>query len=105
MKINRTQLYNDNLCKEITLTAQKLLNEYTIMWDNEPKSKYSFSRNNWYEADHRYEDYDEVVAWCTEQFGPRPRRSDPWTRWVDIHIDRIRFRDAKDYEWFMLRWS
>jgi len=67
--------------------------------------KYKFSRAKWYEADHRYDDYDEVIAWCTEQFGPRPRRPDAWTRWCDIHIDRIRFRDEKDYMMFLLRWS
>jgi hypothetical protein len=67
--------------------------------------KYKFSRAKWYEADHRYDDYDDVMAWCTEHFGPRPRYPDAWTRWYDIHIDRIRFRDEKDYNWFVLRWG
>ena len=71
----------------------------------EYKSKYKFSRAKWYYADHRYEDYDAIIDWCTEQFGPRPKRPDAWTRWVDEHIDRIKFRDEKDYAWFMLRWS
>jgi hypothetical protein len=70
-----------------------------------PESKYKFSRAKWYEADHRYEDYEEVIAWCTEHFGPRPRYPDAWTRWCDIHIDRIRFRDEKDYVLFCLRWG
>lgn len=70
-----------------------------------PKSKYKFTRSKWYEADHRYEDYEDVMEWCTKNFGPRPRRPDAWTRWADIHIDRIRFRDEKDYVLFMLRWS
>jgi hypothetical protein len=69
------------------------------------ESKYKFSRAKWYDADHHYDDYEEVMAWCTEHFGPRPRRPDAWTRWYDIHIDRIRFRDEKDYAWFVLRWS
>jgi hypothetical protein len=67
--------------------------------------KYKFSRAKWYEADHGYDDYDAIIAWCTEHFGPRPKRPDAWTRWYDIHIDRIRFRDEKDYAWFVLRWS
>ena len=70
-----------------------------------PQSKYKFSRAKWYEADHRYADYEEVIAWCTEHFGPRPRYPDAWTRWYDIHIDRIRFRDERDYQWFVLRWA
>ena len=70
-----------------------------------PLSKYKFSRAKWYEANHRYEDYDAIMEWCTEQFGPKPRRPDAWTRWTDIHIDRIRFRDEQDYVLFMLRWG
>jgi hypothetical protein len=69
------------------------------------KPKYKFSRAKWYYADHRYEDYDDVVAWCTEHFGPRPKYPDAWTRWTPEHIDRIRFRDEKDYAWFAMRWS
>lgn len=67
--------------------------------------KYKFSRAKWYEADHRYDDYNDVIAWCTEHFGPRPRYPDAWTRWCDIHIDRIRFRDKEDYLMFVLRWG
>ena len=79
--------------------------QFTIGASYKPQSKYKFSRAKWYEADHRYEDYEEVIAWCTEHFGPRPRYPDAWTRWADIHIDKIRFRDEKDYAWFVLRWS
>lgn len=80
---------------------------FTVKFNYTPalKPKYNFSRAKWYDADHRYDDYDDVIAWCTEQFGPRPKRPDAWTRWYDIHIDRIRFRDEKDYAWFVLRWQ
>ena len=78
---------------------------FTMKASFNPQSKYKFSRAKWYEADHRYDDYEEVIAWCTEHFGPRPRYPDAWTRWCDIHIDRIRFRDEKDYQWFILRWG
>jgi hypothetical protein len=79
--------------------------EIFTMKANYAPLKYKFSRAKWYYADHRYEDYDAIIAWCTEQFGPRPKRPDAWTRWVDEHIDRIKFRDEKDYAWFVLRWS
>jgi hypothetical protein len=124
--------YDPNVAASVTATAQKILmpiirQVYPTMLANQimgvqpmtgsvgeiftmrasfnPQSKYKFSRAKWYEADHRFEDYEEVMAWCTEHFGPRPRRPDAWTRWCDIHIDRIRFRDEKDYNWFVLRWG
>ena len=78
---------------------------FTIRHSYTPQPKYRFSRAKWYDADHRDDDYEEVIAWCTEQFGPRPHRPDAWTRWYDIHIDRIRFRDERDYQWFILRWG
>ena len=68
-------------------------------------NKYKFSRAKWYYADHHYDEYYDVMAWCKEQFGPRPKRPDAWTRWCDVHIDRIRFRDEKDYLLFLLRWG
>ena len=93
----------DNLCKEIMIDdVYRPLPLMTIKFT--PKLKYNFSRSKWYEAGYRYKDYEEVIAWCTEHFGPRPRYLDAWTRWADIHIDRIRFRDEKDYIWFTLRW-
>jgi len=84
-----------------------MYNGHNVTLGTEPmkEPKHKFSRANWYEADHRYDDYNDVIAWCTEHFGPRPRYPDAWTRWCDIHIDRIRFRDEKDYAWFILRWS
>ena len=127
-----TQLYDPNLAASVTATAQKILMPmikqltptllahsilgvqpmtgnvgkiFTMRHSYTPQSKYKFSRAKWYEADHRYEDYEEVIAWCTEHFGPRPRYPDAWTRWADIYIDKIRFRDEKDYNWFVLRWS
>ena len=77
---------------------------------NGPKPKYNFSRD-WYVADFGYEDYDDVRAWCAEQFGPDPELPDAWNRWpIDSrwqhrYAQQIHFRDEKDYAWFMLRWS
>ncbi len=108
MKMLKNRVYDSNLCKEITYMGQQLLSEFAIERGkpvSKSVSKYKFSRAKWYDADHRYDDYDAVIAWCTEQFGPRPKRMDAWTRWCDIHIDRIRFRDEKDYQWFILRWG
>ena len=69
------------------------------------KSKYNFSRARWYVAEFDTRNYEEVVEWCTEHFGPRPKQSDAWTRWVHTYEDKIHFRDKKDYTWFVLRWT
>jgi hypothetical protein len=91
MNLFKTRYYSTNLCKEIVLPMK-------------PKSKYQFSRAKWYEAK-LPGDGQAAFAWCTEQFGPEPYYSDAWSRWY-FNVDRtFRFRDAKDYEWFLLRWS
>jgi hypothetical protein len=83
--------YYKNLCNEILLPMK-------------PVSKYRFSRAKWYEAKVP-RDQQAAFAWCTEQFGPEPYHPDAWSRWY-FNVDRtFRFRDAKDYEWFLLRWS
>jgi hypothetical protein len=105
-KMQLNSIYGTNLCKEIILpgTTHKLIN-MTVKFDyNNSRSKYKFSRK-WYVADHNYEDYDAVIAWCTEQFGPRPLVPDAWTRWHNTYIDQIQFRDKADYEWFILKWG
>ena len=85
------KLWNDNPCKEILLPMK-------------PESKYKFSRAKWYEAK-LPRDQPAAFAWCVKQFGPEPTNTDAWTRWY-FNVDRtFRFRDAKDYEWFMLRWG
>jgi hypothetical protein len=91
----KTRYYDTNLCKEIVLPMK-------------PKSKYQFSRAKWYEAEFGPADYlkvREVREWCVEQFGPEPRHHDAWSRWYHKNHNRIFFRDAKDYEWFLLRWT
>jgi hypothetical protein len=70
-----------------------------------PVAKYKFSRSNWYEADlPRPTSSAEVLAWCTDQFGPHPVVSDAWSRWY-YSMDTLYFRDKRDYIWFTLRWS
>lgn len=109
---NRIQLYNENLCKEIILTANTIMMDYNVFY--EPvvsKSKYKFSRAKWYTAEltghatWRFSDeYNQIIEWCTEHFGKHPTKHDAWSRWY-VGLGYINFRDAKDYEWFMLRWS
>jgi hypothetical protein len=84
--------YYKNLCNEILLPMK-------------PASKYKFSRAKWYEADYDWVHYNEVHKWCTQQFGPHPTQQDAWSRWDHRYEGKIYFRDAKDYEWFLLRWS
>jgi hypothetical protein len=87
----KTRYYDTFICKEIVLPMK-------------PASKYKFSRAKWYEAKVP-RDQQAAFAWCVKQFGPEPTITDAWTRWY-FNVDRtFRFRDAKDYEWFILRWA
>jgi len=82
----------NNLCKEIVLPMT-------------PAPKYKFSRAKWYTAEYDWRDFNGVWKWCEGQFGPHPKNPDAWSRWSHSYADTIRFRDAKDYEWFLLRWA
>ena len=67
--------------------------------------KYKFSRAKWYVAEYDNKHHFEVLAWCSQQFGPYPARPDAWSRWVNMYSEKIHFRDEKDYQWFLLRWG
>ena len=83
--------YTNNLCKEIFLPMK-------------PEPKYKFSRAKWYEAK-LPRDGQGAFNWCVKNFGPEPKNPDAWSRWY-FNVERtFRFRDAKDYEWFVLRWG
>lgn len=71
------------------------------------RSKYKFSRSMWYTVNISvYAEYVETIKWCEENFGPLPKNPDAWSRWfTDGWRNRIFFRDEKDYNWYMLRWS
>jgi hypothetical protein len=71
----------------------------------EYESKYKFSRNKWYVADFDWVHHFEVLAWCSQQFGPHPATPDAWSRWVNQYSEKIHFRDEKDYILFILRWG
>ena len=91
------KLYDTNLCKEIMLPTEPMKN-----------SKYQFSRAKWYEVHMMFKSYapiQERIDWCVETFGPLPKNPDAWTRWYLSGLTKLKFRDSKDYEWFMLRWS
>ena len=107
----KTQVFSQNLCKEITETANRVLlsmgayyTPYIPSMLKEPK--YKFSRKHWYIAHYGQHDVIEVFDWCEQQFGQCPQNRDAWTRW---HSGRpwvtIWFRDQKDYNWFQLRWA
>ena len=87
--------YQNNLCKEILL----------------PESKYKFSRAKWHTAEihsnaiWRFSDeYNQIIEWCTEHFGPHPKKHDAWSRWY-VGLGYINFRDEADYALYMLRWA
>ena len=81
---------------------------------NNTKPKYQFRRVKWYEYEMwepfpagRPVNQDRVQAmleWCKEQFGPANPITDAWARW-SVSYSIIRFRDEKDYIFFMLKWS
>jgi hypothetical protein len=91
-KMVLNKLYGTNLCKEIMLPMK-------------PAPKYKFSRAKWYTAEYDWRDFDGVWKWCEEQFGPHPKNPDAWSRWSHSYADTIRFRDEKDYAFFLLRWA
>lgn len=90
--------WNDNLCKE-------------IMMPMEPKPKYKFSRAKWHTAEMpgyatwRFSDeYNNIIAWCNDTFGPHPKKPDAWTRWY-VGLGAIHFRDEQDLVLYKLKWS
>ena len=94
MKVLKNRYYDTNLCKEIMLPMH-------------PEPKYKFSRSSWFTVPLGRMDWKKTTAcieWCEETFGPQPKNPDAWSRW-QIKYSSIYFRDSKDYEWFMLRWS
>lgn len=72
-------------------------------------AKYKFSRANWYRARYSWLDYTDVMAWCDEHFGARPKRPDAWSRWqIGPHgpqSGQILFRDEEDFVLYTLRWG
>ena len=77
-----------------------------------PVNKYRFSRAHWYRAQlpsldpvwHLSNDYNAIIGWCTQHFGPHPGRPDAWSRWW-VGTDHINFRESVDYNWYVLRWG
>lgn len=109
-------IYNNNLCKEVTLTGQEYLQivELKMGFANlatdrikqrKKVEQYKFSRAKWYEGKFDWRKYEEVHNWCEQHFGKHPKRPDAWSRWNHMYEDMILFRDEKDYMLFVLRWS
>lgn len=98
LKVLKNRIYDANLCKEIFLPMY-------------PEPKYKFSRATWYSSKLKGtgmwrlgHEYNEMIAWCTEQFGKHPKRQDAWSRWW-VGIDDINFRDERDLVLYQLKWS
>ena len=97
MKVMKNRIYDTNLCKEIMIPL-------------EPKPKYQFSRAKWYTADigvgtwKLSREYNEMIAWCNDTFGPHPKKPDAWSRWW-VGIGYIRFRDEQDLVLYKLKWT
>ena len=100
MEMLKNRIYDTNLCKEIFLPMQPAT-----------KPKYQFSRAKWYSAEMpghatwRFSDeYNSIIEWGTEQFGPHPTEQDAWSRWW-VGLGVINFRDEKDFVFYKLKWS
>ena len=97
MKGLQNRIYDTNLCKEIVMPTK-------------PEPKYKFSRAKWYTVDvgvglwRLGREYNEVIEWCTEQFGAHPVKHDAWSRWY-VGVGQIYFRDEKDYVLYQLKWA
>lgn len=114
-----TRLYKAETAASVTALAQRIMETNLckeVMFDYDyyihsiPKSmtepKYKFSRK-WYTVPLGKMDWKKTVDcldWCEKTFGQQPKNPDAWSRW-QIKFSSIHFRDSKDYEWFMLRWS
>lgn len=107
--MNKHQIYQTNLCREILLSAQQIQCTLDatggILYVPYISPKYKFSRANWYQAEFDVKYYEEVEEWCEQQFGPHPKNPDAWSRWWHKFEESILFRDEKDYVLFVLRWS
>ena len=109
-------MYSTNLCQEIFLPGQQLsqctlgltatyyYSKTHAALNRLPVNKYKFSRAYWYEAK-LPRDGQGAFNWCVENFGAEPKNPDAWSRWYLNVERRFRFRDEKDYQWFVLRWG
>lgn len=91
----------NNLCQEIVLSKA-----VPCVLGVPVANKYQFSRK-WYEVHLFFKSYDPIqerLDWCEQTFGPQPANPDAWCRWYTSHTI-LRFRDEKDYQWFILRWG
>ena len=81
---------------------------------NNTKSKYQIRHVKWYEYE-MWEPFprttpvnqdrvDSILEWCNEQFGPCNAVTDVLARWSQSY-SILRFRDEKDYIFFMLKWA
>lgn len=101
-------IMQDNLCKEIVLSPPRLCvlgYPKTAAALRRLMPKYQFSRAKWYVADFKWQDQHRAFEWCNQQFGVHPKRPDAWSRWKTMPGNQFAFRDQKDYNWFVLRWS
>ena len=81
---------------------------------NNTKSKYQIRHVKWYEYE-MWEPFprttpvnqdrvNAILKWCNEQFGPANSITDVLARW-SLSYSILRFRDEKDYIFFMLKWA
>lgn len=63
--------------------------------------KFEAHVHTWFRAE-----WNEMVEWCVNSYGPSPSDGvwTPGARWYANNA-KFWFREHKDLEWFVLRWS
>jgi len=53
-----------------------------------------------------YNIWNDMIEWATDTFGPTPKDGvwSPGARWY-VNNARFWFKEERDREWFVLRWS
>ena len=80
----------------------ELILDEAIAFDQEYYIIYVNGRNTF----GAYPIWEDMIAWTTQTFGPTPKDG-VWTpnaRWY-VNNARFWFKEEKDREWFVLRWS
>jgi hypothetical protein len=98
------RIMETNLCKEIMLSTQS--HPCVLGMSQIVSKKYQFSRK-WHEVHLLFKSWDPIqerIDWCVQTFGAQPENPDAWSRWY-TSFTTLRFRDEKDYNWFVLRWA
>jgi hypothetical protein len=63
--------------------------------------KFTLTHADWHIGDlwNTGHDMNEVHLWCTNEFGPKDKAPNAWSRWTNNNNSLFRFRDESDWMW------